>query len=652
MRILLPFFALMLMAFNVTASARTGMITADAGVGDVNCDGQVNITDVTTLIDYILTRDSSLLNLTNADTDKNEVITIADVTTLIDYILDGTWPWDVPYEPQTETFTVNGVTFTMVAVEGGTFTMGATAEQLDDAYNDEMPAHEVTLTGYAIGQTEVTQALWQAVMGNNPSSYTDDLQCPVDKVSWDDCQVFISRLNQLTGRNFRLPTEAEWEFAARGGNWSQGFKYAGSNTPEDVAWYRDISLSMRKIYNGPYPVATKDPNELGLYDMSGNVSEWCSDWYDTYSSDAQTNPLGPSTGVYRVTRGGNRNYASWDVRVSSRDHTLSISQYSNQGLRLAMDADDDSVFRLSETALVLNLGDSTTVNVMNGHGDYSVQGCTGHVTVGMNGNELTLTATSVGSATVQITDNVTGSIAVLAVVVTLNEEMVETFTVDGVTFTMVTVEGGTFTMGATAEQLDEAESSEMPAHEVRLSSYAIGQTEVTQALWKAVMRKNPSAVKANEAPVENVTWENCQEFITKLNQLTGRNFRLPSEAEWEYAARGGIWSQGYKYAGSNAVGMVALFNNANGTYYVAKFTPNELGLYDMSGNVDEWCQDYFDMTYYSESPAINPTGPVVGTDRVYRGGSCHRASQYCRVSSRCGDMPTSASSDRGLRLAL
>ena len=275
------------------------------------------------------------------DVDQNGQVNIADVVTLIDYLLTGTWedsPVTPPDEPQTETFTVNGVTFTMVAVEGGTFTMGATAEQGSDAYDEENPAHDVTLSSYSIGQTEVTQALWQAVMGSNPSYFKGNLQRPVEKVSWNDCQTFITQLNALTGKTFRLPTEAEWEFAARGGKLSQGYKYSGSNTIGDVAWYWDNipSQTSGNAGYGTQIVATKAPNELGLYDMSGNVWEWCQDWYGSYSSDAQTNPTGPSTGSYRVHRGGSWGNDARGCLVSLRSgSTPTLSNYY-LGLRLAL----------------------------------------------------------------------------------------------------------------------------------------------------------------------------------------------------------------------------------------------------------------------------------------------------------------------------
>ena len=163
--------------------------------------------------------------------------------------------------------TVNGVSFTMKRVEGGAFTMGCTSEQGSDCYSDEKPSHQVTVSDFCLGETEVTQALWESVMGSNPSYYIGDDR-PVEHVSWNDCQEFISKLNQMTGRTFCLPTEAQWEYAARGGNKNRGYKYAGSNIIGDVAWYTTNTND-----EGTKPVKTKSPNELGLYDMSGNVWE-------------------------------------------------------------------------------------------------------------------------------------------------------------------------------------------------------------------------------------------------------------------------------------------------------------------------------------------------------------------------------------------
>ena len=298
--------------------------------GDVNSDGFNNISDVTALINRLFSGPAPTISEENADANNDGKISIADVTALINSLLSGEPlpPKDEPIEDNL-TFTVNGVTFTMVAVEGGTFTMGATPEQGDDALDGEKPAHQVTLSDYAIGQTEVTQALWVAVMGTNPSRFKDRPENPVELVDWNDCQAFITQLNQLTGKQFRLPTEAEWEYAARGGNKSQGYKYAGSNNVDEVAWYSDNCSSTQ-------PVGTKKGNELGIYDMSGNVWEWCQDYYGSYTSAAQTNPTGPSTGTDRIRRGVGWNGSSSSGRVSHRSSREETYKYNSQGLRLAL----------------------------------------------------------------------------------------------------------------------------------------------------------------------------------------------------------------------------------------------------------------------------------------------------------------------------
>ena len=225
----------------------------------------------------------------------------------------------------------------MVYVSGGTFTMGATSEQGSDAYDWEKPAHSVTLSGYYIGKYEVTQALWEAVMGSNPSKFKGD-NLPVECVSWDDVQEFLRKLNAMTGKRYRLPTEAEWEFAARGGNSSRGYKYSGSNNIDNVAWYTDNSGSRT------HAVGTKSPNELGIYDMSGNVWEWCQDWYSGsyYGSSPRTNPQGPNSGSYselrgdcRVIRGGCWGNDAGDCRVSYRFRSPNAC-YDYLGFRLAL----------------------------------------------------------------------------------------------------------------------------------------------------------------------------------------------------------------------------------------------------------------------------------------------------------------------------
>ena len=217
----------------------------------------------------------------------------------------------------------------MVKVEGGTFTMGATKEQGKDAYKDEKPAHKVTLSDYYIGKYEVTQAEWEAVMGKNPSKFKGDYR-PVENVSWADCLEFIKKLNSLMGLNFTLPTEAQWEYAARGGKKSRGYKYSGSNDIGSVAWYDDNSGSET------HPVGQKQPNKLGLYDMSGNVWEWCSDWYGSYSSNSQMNPTGAASGSSNVLRGGGWDSIATRCRIARRNFDSVAYRSYYYGMRLAL----------------------------------------------------------------------------------------------------------------------------------------------------------------------------------------------------------------------------------------------------------------------------------------------------------------------------
>ena len=239
-------------------------------------------------------------------------------------VLEGAQP-----ESKNRLVQVGNVQFEMVHVEGGTFRMGATEEQGDDADDDEKPVHQVSLSSYLIGKHEVTQALWEAVMGSNPIYNKQGGDYPVEHVSWFDCQEFIEKLNARTGMKFRLPTEAEWEYAARGGSMSKGYKYAGSDDLDEVGWYRGNIGST-------HPVGQKKPNELGLYDMSGNVWEWCQDRYGDYTEESQTNPTGPQSGRDRVLRGGSHWHDAGCCRVSNRYGSVPGNRFGYSGLRLVL----------------------------------------------------------------------------------------------------------------------------------------------------------------------------------------------------------------------------------------------------------------------------------------------------------------------------
>lgn len=310
---------------NLSASCVVTVQMTNILLGDLNNDGVIDIADVNIVLNYMLGKSDPRATYEQCDLNEDGVIDITDVNIVLNLMLGKA-------VNIVKTYTVNGVSFKMISVTGGKFTMGATSEQGNSYYSDELPTHQVTLSNYDIGQTEVTQALWQAVMGSNPSNHTGNLEYPVENVTWNDCQVFITKLNEMTGKNFRLPTEAEWEYAARGGCKSLGFKFAGSNNANDVAW---------SSCGSTHAVAQKQPNELNIYDMSGNVEEFCYDWYGPYSSDDQINPTGPTSGTIHVDRGGSYISSSNDCRVSRRDNGNSPTGHPSGpdpdlGFRLAL----------------------------------------------------------------------------------------------------------------------------------------------------------------------------------------------------------------------------------------------------------------------------------------------------------------------------
>ncbi len=277
---------------------------------------------------------------TNALSDRGLQIYTVVKTDKIIYSYSGTQEQNLQYAfaqrlvhdtiPPVLTFTVNGVSFNMMYVEGGTFKMGSNAPNAED---DEKPVHSVTLSDYYIGQTEVTQHLWKAIMGNdnNPSAQKGN-NLPVTNISWDNCQTFVEKLSEMTGMHFRLPTEAEWEYAARGGQKSKGYTYAGSDAIDEVAWYKENSN------NQTHAVGQKQPNELGIYDMTGNVWEYCYDWHSLYTDQAQTNPMGATTGEKRVLRGGCYHYDSKNCTNTNRhSYYTPDNGGASTGLRIVLE---------------------------------------------------------------------------------------------------------------------------------------------------------------------------------------------------------------------------------------------------------------------------------------------------------------------------
>ena len=599
------------------------MAVAQSRDYDVNLDGEVNIADINAVIHAILggIEDSS------HDVNRDGEVNIGDINNLVDRILGDM------HQDDHLVFNVGNASFKMIRVDGGTFMMGNNSGK-----SNEKPVHEVTLSPYYIGETEVTQALWRAAGCINRSYYKNS-KLPVHDVMWLECQEFIRRLNVLTGYRFSLPTEAQWEFAARGGNDSKGYPYAGSDDIGPVAWYHDNS---NVDGTWMHEVATKQPNELGLYDMSGNAMEWCLDRYYAYSGGAQVDPAWPGAEDDSddcVVRGGSCFTAANECRITARDFCWNELREVHNGLRLALQDDRPVALGVSEDNVEMMEGEVATVSITNGSGSYHASCSDGNVAASyIEDSKLYIVAMWSGTATFTIWDDQSDLRA--QVLVRVGKEC----TVGDVTFKMMPVEGGTFLMGNTREQdvstVNGLESPE-PVHEVTLSSYSIGQTEVTQKLWTAVMGYNPSYFINPQGPVEDMSWDECQEFISRLSELTGLHFRLPTEAEWEFAARGGNRSRHYRYSGSRYLNEVAwnddnAHNGQGGGLYgpqtVALLLPNELGLYDMSGNIRELCHDWY--APYSAEPQTNPKGPETGDKRVIRGGSFADDGNECSCAGR------------------
>jgi formylglycine-generating enzyme required for sulfatase activity len=473
----------------------------------------------------------------------------------------------------------------MVFVKGGKFQMGT-----NELATEEEPVHSVTLDSFYIGKFEVTQEEWEAVMDNNPSIFKGD-NLPVDNVDWYNAVEYCNKRSEKEGltpcykgsgdditcdfnaNGYRLPTEAEWEYACRGGLESRNYMYSGSNNPDEVAWHEMNSEDKTQ------PVGKKKPNEIGIYDMSGNIWEWCWDWYDKeyYKNSPANNPKGAASGKQRSYRGGGGPGGRIMWLRSTERYSLEPTYKSfDMGLRI----------------------------VKNTTGEKS-------------GN-------------------------------------------------MVLVKGGTFMMGS-----NDGKNGEKAFHTVTLNSFYIGKFEVTQDEWCAVMGKNPSAWPGTKSPVESINWYDAVEYCNQRSRKEGLTpcytgsgdqiscnfevdgYRLPTEAEWEYACQGGTASGNYKYSGSNNPDEVGWYNE-NATFKtepVGQKKPNELGIYDMNGNVWEWCWDWFDREYYKNSAPNNPKGPLSGIRRVIRGCSIDGVKHMMEHTYRGYIKPNFVARSLGFRVA-
>lgn len=585
----------------------------------------------------------------------------------------------------------------MIFICGGEFTMGCTDRNFSCA-EDETPAHEVILNSFLLSKTETTVEAFSkfiretgyktdaekrgssnvlGVDGNIDKRGVNwkydargmlrseyDKQHPVIHVSWNDAVAYCNWLSEkdglqkayiINGNNikcdfkangYRLPTEAEWEFASQGGNQSQDFKFSGSNNLKEVAWSKydkDVGLTTMEV-------GIKLPNELGLYDMSGNVYEWCWDWYGCYLPSKQIDPQGPEEGKFRILKGGswgNEEKESMLFRRGGREPNQSTGF---NGFRVAKGVE------VSKRVIKLVTFPADAELILDG---YRVQD-RNSIFTGIGKHSLAVKKKGYMNQILDI--EVTPDSEAFTIL--LNEIPA----VDIASYEMVYVEGGSFRMGFGSEALG-GKADEIPLHQVNLNGFLIGKYEVTQDLWEKVMRDNPSKFLNPKKPVNQISWEDAILFCNKISALEGlkkaynlsgnnvtcdftaNGYRLPTEAEWEYAARGGNQSRKFIYGGSSDYDAVAWhYGNSGGQpSEVGLKQPNEIGLYDMNGNVWEWCWDWYGSYKFLDS--TNPKGPAEGDSRILRGGSYATKSEDCRNTARGKDYKTGfSSSQHGLRL--
>ena len=480
--------------------------------------------------------------------------------------------------------------------------MGSPVSETGRANNETQ--HEVTLTKpFYMGKYEVTQDQYEAVIGNNPSKEANGAKFPVTNVSWEDCQEFIKKLNAKTNGGYRLPTEAEWEYACRAGT-STAYSFGNSLTEADA----NFGGSRTKAVGG-YKI-----NVFGLYDMHGNVWEWCEDWMADYPAGALTDPKGPGTGTSRVLRGGSFGDDVSEARSSGRLNLTPASRLFLYGLRLARTAD-------VKAAVVQPEPKPDPAAVMPA-----------------TGNVLVAPFSEAKAKEVQ-----------KSVAKSLQKKVEEVVDLGkGINLDLVLIPAGKFMMGSPASE--KGRSTDETQHEVTLTKpYYMGKYEVTQEQWEGVMGENRSQVKGAKLPVTNVSWGDCQEFIKKLNASTKGGYKLPTEAEWEYACRAGT-TTAYSVGDSLTKADANYGDGSAGSIKaIGNYKPNAFGLYDMHGYVWEWCEDWY--ANYPAGAGTDPKGPATGIGRVLRSGSFLFNDSKARSSGRFFYSPTDRLLYSGFRLA-
>ena len=579
----------------------------------------------------------------------------------------------------------NAIDLDWVNVDGGTFQMGS-----NNGQDDEKPVRAITVSSFKITKYEITNGQYckflNAIGCKSNGSYNDveygnvtyisvnttqitysngqfvpksgKINFPVKDVTWYGAHAFAKWAGG------RLPTEAEWEFAAHGGNKSNDFTYSGSNNINDVAWYKKNSG------DSTHQIGTKLPNELGLYDMSGNVDEWCKDWYnpDYYSISPRNNPQGPSSGTYRVFCGGSYLGDVNSSRITNRESQRPYFMFNTIGFRIAAISNFSAMPITGSVPLTVTFTDVSTGDPSSWHWDFGD---------GSTSTEQNPSHTYLKTGTFTVKLSVTDKLG--------NHKVTKTnyISVRSGELEWVNVDGGTFQMGS-----NNGRNDEKPVHAVTLNSFKMTKYEITNGQYCKFLNAIGcnSDGSYNDAEYGNINYISIKgtfndgqityingQFVPKKGRTDypviyvswygahafakWAGGRLPTEAEWEFAARGGNKSKGYTYSGSNILGTVAWYaeneDNRNDSSYmhlVGTKSPNELGLYDMSGNALEWCKDWYNPNYYSNSPQRNPQGPSNGYSRVQRGGEVRSPANHCTVTYRCKIQPTNNINAPGFRI--
>jgi formylglycine-generating enzyme required for sulfatase activity len=599
---------------------------------------------------------------------------------------------------------VNPAPAGFVSIEGGTFHNGTS---------------NITISSFYIDRYEVTQVEYEAVMGTNPSDFSgsSNLQRPVEQVSWFNAIEYCNRRSMQEGlipcysystfgtnpdnwpvgwdflpnhtnvtcnwnvNGYRLPTEMEWMFVAKGGNQSQNYTYSGSNTIDLVAWYYGNSDIGDGQGRRSHEIGTKTPNELGIYDMSGNVWEWVWDMFSyDYPSNDQTNPTGPSVEGTRVVRGGCWNQTDNNCTNSTRGNSSATIDFNTHGFRIVRRFSMETVATPVFFPSPGTYASSQMVSI-----SCSTPGATIYYTT--NGSEPNTNST-IYTGAITVNSNTTVKAKAYKASFIPSDVVEGIYIINTAPANMILISGGTFTMGRTT---GTGGGNELPTHSITLNSFYLGKYEITQGEYEAILGSNPAsgAGEGEDFPVYEVSWYSAIKYCNLRSMAEGlvpaytidgstdpgdwgavpetgnatwdavtcnwnaNGYRLPTEAEWEYAARGAVNNPDYLYSGSDDIDDVAWFegnNNPWGTKQIGLKDPNVLGLHDLSGNVIEWCWDWYSYSYYSESSANNPTGPSTGTYRIARGGDWSLPENSSRVSARGFANPEHRSLNFGFRV--